>query len=179
MLVRSDNFSLEEELCCRLGLRVEVDGVHADTLGLEGHDGVDLLVGGVGSGRRATDRGPGELFLGHLFVVLVVRQGSLHDLDASLLACILGSEEVMSVLLQIEHRGLSRGSVEEVSHVLDANKNLVSVHREEVDLEVAIEVSNWSGGAKGSFSFRKLFTLSLGNEEGNRFVDRELHLTLR
>ena len=79
-------------------------------------------------------------------------------------------------MVQVEHGGGSRGAVEEVSHVLKAYENLVSVLWEEVDLEITVKVSNWSRGNVGCF--RKLVALSLGNEESNRLVNHELHLTL-
>jgi len=108
----SEDRSLEEEFSLCLVVIVEVNGVKTNALRLEGDNSVDLLVGRVGSSGRSTNRWPGELVLFHLRVVLVVREGSLSDLHANLwLRWVLSGPNVKSVLMQVEHRGLSRGTV--------------------------------------------------------------------
>ena len=89
---------------------------------------------------------------------------------------VLGSIKIKAVLLKVEHGGRSWGAIEQVSQVLKSDKNHRCFHWEEVDLEVAIEFSDLNF-RDGSIS-RDSITLSFGNEECNRLVNLELHLTL-
>ena len=89
---------------------------------------------------------------------------------------VLGSVEIKAVLLKVKHGGLGWGAIEQVSQVFKSDEDLVSILREEVDLEVAIELSNID--FRGGNTLSERVSEGLCHEESNRLIDLELHLAL-
>ena len=155
-------------------LGAKLNAEHTDALRLQSHDFIRGLVGRVSHRARTIFSGPHELILCHLLVVLVVSQTALSYLDISI-AAVVRRVHALDVLLQIKHWGLSGSCIEEVSHVFDADKHLHAVKRNQVDLEVTIEVGNlglthWARIAELSRAF--------SNVEVDRLINCKLNLAL-
>ena len=87
-----------------------------------------MLISGIFHLARTALGWPNELFLCPLVVVLVVAEGALNDLkikdNCGWIICL---EKLFCIFAYIEHRGLLRGLVKQVSNVFKTNKNLVSL----------------------------------------------------
>ena len=142
---------------------------------MESDDGVLLLILRVSDRARTSSGWPAELILNHVIIVLVVRQGALSDLDSGRSGRVLRLVKILSILGNVEHWGLSRRTIEQVREVLKADEDRVLGLGEKMNLEIAIEVLNW---CCGSSRCRAKCVSSLGDKEGDWFINSELNLAL-
>lgn len=128
---------LEEEL---LLLGHVLDAEDTNTLGLEGHNSISLLVSRIRNSRRTRSCFPVELRGDHILIVLVVAQVAFSDLNVGIVSTgVAGGKQVQSVRTEVEHRGGLWRFVEKVSNILNADEEVVLALREHVNLQLTIE----------------------------------------
>ena len=89
---------------------------------------------------------------------------------------VLSCVKIKAVLLEVEHGGLGWGTIKQISQVFKSDEDLISCLREEMDLKVAIKLSNIDFRSGNALS--ESVSKGLCHEESNRFIDLELHLAL-
>lgn len=135
----------------RSGSNIVFNAEDTDALGLESDDGIFILVLRECDGARTCNGVPVKFVLDHLVIVLIVSQGALSDLDIQTWlgsrGCrfrVISLEKIFGILANVEHRGLFRSAIKQVSKILKTDDNLVFVHGQKVDFEITIKVLNRS-----------------------------------
>lgn len=149
-----------------------------DALWLQGHDFVGLLVCWVGYASSATFSRPLELIFRHRCIILVIGESALSDLHINL-SSVVGGEDTHRILLEIKHWCLCRRSIKQVSQVLDADEHSHSVERQQVDLQVTVEIRHIDLGGGALRTNLVLAAQRSCNKESDWFVDSELDPALQ